>query len=247
MSRSIDEMKAVVGINNELRIDYTIKVPVNSEISISNKYGDIYIDEHNGNMSIEISHGNMRANSLKKVKYLRSNFGNIYISEVQNLQGNLLFSELDLGKADQVMLTSKSTTYEIGEVGELRITTNNDNIDIDEVQYLKLYGNLSKASVYKLTKSADIDLKYGRLKVKKVQNTVCSFYAKSNRSTFDLGFGQTASFKVDGMSSDTDFSSGNSLSHITATEYDVSGYFGNDKSPECVYTFHCQKSKIFFR
>ncbi|MGB0849797.1 MAG: hypothetical protein ACPGTP_01000, partial [Bacteroidia bacterium] len=205
INKGINDIKTAAGINSELKVYYEVRVPKGSHLALSNKYGDIYLDEHNGPINLEISHGNLRANSLKKVKYLKSNFGNIYIDHVHELKGNLLFSELDLSSARKVMISSKSTDFELGEIEDLQLSSNNDKVDLDKVAVLKISGNLSKVNVYRLKKSGSIDLKYGRLKIKKIESSVCSFNAKSTRTTFDLGFDSNMEFEVEGMIDDSQF------------------------------------------
>lgn len=247
LSRSVIDLKSMAGVNNELRIDYTIKIPREAQLTVLNKYGDIYLESHTGTIMMELSHGNLRAKSLKKVKYLRTNFGNVFIDEVDQLKGNLLFSEIDLGSCNTLSFTSKSTDYRIKQVENIRFSTNNDKIEIDKVALLNVEGNLSKIYVDDLTKESCINLNFGKARIKRVGEAVCTLELNANRSTFDLGFNPKCSFRVDGMSNDTPFSSNNSNAHVSAEDSGVIGYYGSDEDAKCVYIFNCQKSKIYFR
>ena len=243
--RSLTEIKNLAGSQNEITIDYTISVPKNLKISASNQFGDIYLNNHSGELNLEISHGNIRANNLNKVAYLKSNFGNIYISDVGDLKGNLLFAEMDIEQAISLSLSGKSTTYEIGNVNMLQINTNGDKLNIDKVSNLKIAGNLSKISIDKLSKSADINLKYGKVKIKRIEKEVCSFTANTTRTNFDIGISPSLIFNLDGIIAETDVTSLNPSIKIKRADGVLEGNAGQGSS--CTFQFNCQKSSIIFR
>lgn len=247
VARSINDIKSVAGVSNELRVDYEIKLPIGSEIAVANKYGDIYLDEHEGPLNIELSHGNLRATVLDEVKYLRTNFGNVYIESINSLRGNTLFSEIEITRADRLAFTSKSTEFEIESAADFRISSSNDDININRAEKVSIDGNLSKVNIYKLENACRIDLNYGKVRINKVAKDVCEFDVISTRSTFDLGFQPKTSFKVTGMVEDTPFSSYNSLCRVTTDGLTLEGYYGTKSSATCSYSFNCQKSKIYIR
>ena len=243
--RSLTDIKNLAGSQNEISINYTINVPKNIKLSLSNQFGDIYLNNHAGEINLEINHGNIRANNLNKVAYLKSNFGNIYIADVGKLNGNLLFSEIDIEEAENLNVTGKSTTYEIGNVANLQITTNGDKLNIDKVAQLRITGNLSKISVDKLSTSAEITLKYGRVKIKRIEKNVCAFRITSTRTNFDIGISPSLSFKMDGLVSETDVSSINPAVKLKTTEGLLDGSVG--QTSDCTFHFNCTKSSVIFR
>lgn len=243
--RSLTDIKNLAGSQNEISINYTISVPKNIKLSLSNQFGDIYLNNHSGEINLDISHGNIRANNLNKVAYLKSNFGNIYIPDVGSLKGNLLFSEIDIEEAENINVIGKSTTFELGNVANLQITTNGDKLNIDKVTQLKITGNLSKINIDKLAKAADITLKYGRVKIKRIEKEVCSFTATGTRTNFDIGVSPSIAFKLEGLTSETDITSLNPSIKIKKQEGVLEGSAG--QSPDCTFHFNCTKSSIIFR
>ena len=247
-SKGLNQIMSAVGVENEITINYEIKVPRGMRMAITNKYGDIYLDNHTGKLDIELSHGNLRANSLKEVNHLRSNFGNIYIIEVEKLKGNLLFSQLEIEKADILDLSSKSTEYEFETVNQLRISSSNDKIDIDEVGDFNLVGSLSKVSIDDLLNSSSISLKYGKVRIKKVHKEVCSFMATTTRCTLEIGLEKGSNNKkISGMIGEGQIQNVNPDLKIISKSLNLDAHIGDVNAANCTYHFTCQKTKIYFK
>jgi hypothetical protein len=246
-TKGINEVMSAAGVQNEISINYEIKVPKHIRLAITNKYGDIYIDKHEGKVDIELSHGNLRANSLNEVGYLRTNFGDVYIDHVNELKGNLIFSQLEIETAKSLDLISKSTEYELDKIGKLKVSSSNDKMDIDEVGDFNIVGSLSKVSIDDLTKSGNISLKYGKVKIKNIDKNVCTFMATTTRSTLELGIDKGGNKKISGMIGDGEIQNLNSLLKVDSKSPNLSATIGNADKANCTYQLSCQKSKIYFK
>ena len=51
---------------HRVEINYYINVPEYLNLKIENKYGDVYMEEYNGDFSVSVSNGSFKANSLGK-------------------------------------------------------------------------------------------------------------------------------------------------------------------------------------
>jgi len=234
--RSINEIKSVAGLN-DINIDYEISLPIGARLSVSNRYGDIYLDKHNGELNIELSHGNLRADELKRINYFKSNFGNIYISNIETMDGNLLFSDLEIEKCGELNVSSKSTSYEIEEIETMTIRSSNDKIDIDEIGSFTINGSLSKVTIDQLKAEMDANLNYGKVRVKKVEAEASTINLFSNRTTFDLTFDSSISFNKSGNCENCTITNGEILDSRSA---------GKD-GKSLALRYNCQKTKLYFR
>jgi hypothetical protein len=247
ISKGITDIKELAGSSNVIKINYTIYLPKGAKVRIANKYGDVLFNDHNGDIEIDISHGNLRANSLPNLTKLYSNFGNVYLVSSGSFRARLHFSELDIETAEHLTLDSKGSSFELGHIDEITITSTNDNINIDEVNHLNFIGNLSKVKIATLGISSSINMKYGKFRIRKIQSTVCKFSVHATRTTVDLGFAPNVHFQANGMQEDLEIISANPNAHIVTDGFTVSGYYGTNPDATCVYTINGQKSKIYFR
>lgn len=246
ISKGLSEIKELTG-GGKIDISYKIYLPKQAKIMASNRYGDIYLDSHEGNVMLEVNHGNIRAHSIPELTMLRSTFGNVYIISAKRFTANLYFSELEIEECSSMTIDSKSTNFEIGTADELRFTSTNDDIVIDEVGKLHMTSNLTKVKVNEISKSCQANLKYGRFRAKKIGADVCELSFQTSRTTIDLGFDVNAQFLVSGIHEDVEFASSNPRSHIKTTEQGISGYYGNSGSSTCNYLFNGERSKIYFK
>lgn len=236
IDRSINEIKSATGLN-DISINYVINVPKGAKLSITNRYGDIYLDDHEGEINLEISHGNLRGGKLRRINYLRSNFGNIYLGSVDKMDGNLLFSDFEVEKAGEINISSKSTSYEIENINKLTINTTNDKINIDRIHTFNIIGNLSKVTIDHLEKSMDAHLDYGRIRVKKVEAETTHLNLLSNRTTFDLTFAASIVFTKSG-----------NCENCELNNYELVTQRAAKKDAKALsFRTNCQKTTFYFR
>ena len=247
LSKGWSEIKEITNAQNSILINYKIYVPSTARLALSNRYGDIFINDHAGDAMIEVNHGNLRANSLPKLSMLHSSFGNIYIVEAGSFNANLYFSEVEIASCKSVTVDSKGSTYEWGEIETLHLTSTNDKISINEVSDLTMNGHLSKVRINTIRKRCIANLKYGRFRVRTINRSVCTLNFQTVRTTVDLGFDAQANFKVSGHHTDVEFISTNPLAHISTNGSGLSGHFGNNAAAPCNYVFSGEKSKIYFK
>lgn len=234
--RSISEIKSAAGVN-ELTIDYQISIPIGARLSLINRYGDIFLDNHDGEINLEISHGSFRARNLKRITQLNSNFGNIYITSAKRIDGSLLFSDFEIEKCDELSVNSKSTSYEIEDIKHMLIRTTNDKINIDKIKSFNIMGSLSKVTIDHLNKSLDANLNYGKIRIKKVEATTTSMTLFSNRTTFDFTFDPNLLFTRSGNCENCEITNDNILTSRTARKEDKA----------LIMRYSCQKTKFYFR
>ena len=112
--RIASELKSVShtlsGSNKHVEINYTVYIPAYLDLVLINKFGDIYMDDLNGQVDIEFSNGALNASKLSGVSNINLNFANGMIKSLGSSTLKLAYSDITLGDAGQLDLTSKSST-----------------------------------------------------------------------------------------------------------------------------------------
>jgi hypothetical protein len=248
-SQGVSDVLSAAGVDNEISVVYEIKLPKGTRMALTNKYGDIYLTTHTGRIDAEISHGNFRALSLSEVSNLHTNFGDVYIESVKELKGHFLFSTVEIEQGGTLDIISKSSEFEMEKVDAFRINTSNDKIDLDEVGDLNAMGSLSKFNIDKLTTSSSVSLKYGKIRIKDLRSSVCSFSLTTARTTVDLRFQLGANKKLNGILQDCEVEvlKPNSTVQINSDSPNFNVVIGNESLAKCTYQFSCQKGKIYIQ
>ena len=81
---------------NKLEINYEIHVPTSVTLSITNKFGDIYIGERSTKTEINLSHGNLRSNNFNASSKISVSYGDARIKYMKSGDLNLKSTDADI-------------------------------------------------------------------------------------------------------------------------------------------------------
>ena len=78
-----DYSKALFG-NQKLIVNYEVWLPENIDLSVSNKYGDVYLASLTGNVEVTLAHGDLKANRIDGRLDMEQSFGKGSFDYVEN-------------------------------------------------------------------------------------------------------------------------------------------------------------------
>lgn len=156
--------------NNKAQIDYNIYMPNDIDIKLENKFGNIYCPNHLGKFDADLSNGDLRANRLTGETNLDLSFSNAGINYIENGQITGSYIDMDINSAKELDLDSKSSTYNIGEIGVMNLQSRRDKFFIDELASISGETSFSYLTVKRFSKSMRLNTDYGELKIKDVEN-----------------------------------------------------------------------------
>ena len=193
----------------EIIVNYRVFIPSYLSLSIENDFGDIFIDEYAGEISIDLSHGDLRANLLSDVKSIKSRYGEVKIEEAHGGRFDFGFVKgAELGTLSDVFIKSTSSEIDIEEMDVLRIESRLDEIYIESLGELEGKTTMSKIHVKYLSDSADLESKYGNIKVEDLLPTASKVKMNGNNTDYNINFSEesTGSFEIQ-MSKNKSFNS----------------------------------------
>jgi hypothetical protein len=164
---------ALIPGKNSIEINYTIYCPESINLSIINKFGDIYIDDIRGEIKISLSNGDMKINSINGTAQISLDFGSGIINHVSDAQISVSYSDINIKAAEKVQLVSKSSTINISDIDILNIDSKRDKFYIDKIQSITGVSNFSSIWVENLYCRIDCSLKFGNLNVDKIYPDFC--------------------------------------------------------------------------
>lgn len=155
---------------SNVQIDYTILLPSNAELDITNKFGDVIIGDWSGKLKANVEHGDVwinkdinNADVVLKYGKLRTktvNYGNIRIKN----------GSLDVEESRNLRINSSGTDIEIDRVSSLEIYSSKDEITIEEVG--AVHGDLrfTNMQLNNVDEQINLTMKIADFRVSKVQN-----------------------------------------------------------------------------
>ena len=187
----------VINASNNLQIDYTVYMPVSYDIKIENKFGNVYMDSHNGDADLIVSNGDLQARNFNGKLKLKLDFGSANLQDADNAQLNINYSELSLRKANTINLNSRSSTIDVAEAAAIDIISTRDKLLVKSCSSLNGESSFSRITINELETSSTMATKYGELKLNSISRNSRTIQLKSEYTNLFLGLNPTDSYSMD--------------------------------------------------
>jgi len=187
----------ISGTNKKVEINYMVYVPAHMDVVLSNKFGDIYMDDLDGQVDIELSNGVLKANRLEGTSSISLSFANGMIKSLGSCTMKLSYSDLTLNEVGQLDLVSKSSKLNVDSVNVVKINSRRDKLYFQQVEYLYGNSNFTQVWVYDFLRESDVYMKYGKLTIEHVVPEFSKIFVESDYTDITLMFDDQASFAFD--------------------------------------------------
>jgi hypothetical protein len=183
-------------------IDYTINIPADRDLTVTNKFGNVVLNDLNAKGSFNISYGNMNAGNLEtpggnKIK-LDISYGKADIESVNHLLAEVKYSKLFIGEAKTIQAESKYSGLNIEEIGELVLESKYDGVNIEEIARLKANSKYTNYSIKELKQSLILDTQYGSVRINEVSENFENIEVTNSYGGIELGL-NNADYFIDAV------------------------------------------------
>jgi hypothetical protein len=230
------------GDSRRFRINYNIKMPVTTALSLSNKYGDTELDELHGLVNLNIKYGDLAAGKLtrgniKPLSRINIAYGKGTISEAGWIDLTVRYvGSMGITKSQALLLDSKYSKLNIGETSSIVGESKYDNIRIEKVNNLVLENGYTETNIGTLTKKLSYNGSYGSFTIDRVSEGFESINVETHYMGVKLGIDESANYKLDakvtygGLKFNEDnFKNQRRIIENNSTE--VAGILGKEESP----------------
>ena len=174
---------------NKLRIEYTVRLPEGMDLTITNKFGDVYLDDYRGKMKVNLSHGNLRAKKILNHLDLDLSFGSLNMERLES--GSLLLKavEADIEDVGTCELNSSSSEITIGTSQFVQMESKSDRrLTFRSAKVIAGSSRFSKINVETLGEDMRLDLSYGEMKIGALAPGFSRIEIEGRNTDMDLDF-----------------------------------------------------------
>ncbi len=183
--------------NEKFSIDYTVNMPKTSPLNITNKYGNVYIDELNAPLDLVVKYGNINLSDISKSADIDLRYGNGEIEKMANVNLDISYSNIGIETCKEIECESKYSNIKFGRVMNMDIANKYGNVDIEEVSTIVGESNYGNLKINELSKSLKMSMAYGGgLKVRNVSKNFTKIEISSKYTSSELSFESGVSAKV---------------------------------------------------
>lgn len=222
-------------------IDYTVNMPRDLKLNLSNKYGDTFVNELTGEALIEIKYGNLKANKIirgdiKPLSKVVLAYGKGYIEEVDWLKLDVKYCHrFELNQAKALVVMSGYSKVYVGKASSIVVDSKYDNFTIGEVNNFVTESSYTGYKLEKVNNKLILNNKYGNCEVIAISKTFEQIEIDSKYGNVTLGIDPEASYQIDGDAGygKISFPSTGKVSKISSSNsFTVNGVIGTDPNPK---------------
>ena len=214
---------------NEMTIDYVVNMPAHNPLDIENKFGNLFLDDFEGKLKLDLSFGNFTAKKISGAdKKIKVSFGSVNISSIESGRLDVAYSGLTIDNAGTIVVKNMYGKSNIGTVQSLDITQRYGDLTINSVHRIEGGVDYANATFGSLSKSAELIFKYcGAVKFGNIGAAVDLVKINSSFSSLSLSFDPGADISVDMTMSFSGFK--NSLSRPASVWESMTTQNGNTR------------------
>ena len=191
--------------NAKVKIRITVKAPAYLNLTLESAYGDVFIQELDGLVLLDLKYGNLKAGKLsrgneKPFNQIDLAYSDGSIEEAGWINTELAYSDLEVGTSSMIFASSKYSNLAGEKTGGIVTEGAYDKYNFDEVDNMVAELKYSGIKFGKLNKKLDVEGKYTNVKLMQVDRDFKEINASLSYGNIYMDVEDGASFKFEGES-----------------------------------------------
>lgn len=206
--------------NSDFKIVYTINIPIDRNLTVENKYGDVRLGDLNASGNFEIKYGNIQGFNMntpdgEEIK-LELKYGSATFQNINTLNADVGYSNIAIGNINKARLDTKYSIVKLGVINNLWIESKYDNYKVKGIGDLYAESKYTQWDIINLASSLNIENEHGEIDIQSVSNDFNSIAIESDYANIKIGLSKDASYKLTGECyyCDIDHHAGNVIKDI---------------------------------
>lgn len=181
-------------------INYNINIPADRNLDITNKYGDVMLDELNANGRFVIAYGNISTGNLmtpeNETIILELSYSKADFQDVNHLDADIKYSKLYMGENKSLVLESRYSTINVDKIGKLKLDSKYDGVSVNVVGSMYAESKYTSYNIDNLLSEFVLENGYGSVRVGKVDPDFKKIDIVSSYGGIKVGLGD-ANYRLD--------------------------------------------------
>lgn len=153
---------------SNIQINYTINLPNKAELSVTNTFGDVILEDWTGKLRALVEHGDVWLNQDLNKADITMRYGKLRAKDIGYGNLDLRNGSLDMVNGTSLRITSSGTDMSMGAITSLELYSNKDEIAMEELG--TIYGTLkfTTLELERLQTSVDLNMKIADFRVSRI-------------------------------------------------------------------------------
>ncbi|MCF8371263.1 MAG: hypothetical protein K9H64_06560 [Bacteroidales bacterium] len=219
---------------NDVEINYMVMVPGYVELNIDNKYGDVYLNDTEAKLRLNLSNGNLKAHDLNAEAEISVSFGDAMINSVGEARLTLSYADVEIRDADRLDIDCKSSKVRIEGVNVLRVKSKRDKFTIKKINSIQGDAFFTDFWIDELFENANMDMKYGNFNLDFISQDFSFLKINSEWTDMQFFFETGSGYSFNMQHFDTKINYPENLATLTTEcldadkkQFELKGHIGN--------------------
>lgn len=151
-----------------VEIKYTINMPANVEIDLTNKFGDVILENWAGKLKVNLQHGDLWINEPLSNANIDMKFGKLRAKSITYASINLKNGSINMEASKNLLLKTSGSSIDISNVEDLELFSSKDEILIEQIDALRGELMFSNAEISKINRSMNLVMRVSDFRVSKI-------------------------------------------------------------------------------
>jgi hypothetical protein len=193
---NMDEMKN--SGKGHFSIDYMINMPVTANLDVTNKFGDIFINEVQGKARINLGYGNLEAKKLgNSDNLLDIKFSKATVNWIKGAVLTLKYSEMNLDYAGSLRLDSKFSDLDAEKIIALNVVFEGGKLNMENSSAVESKSKFSDIDIQRIEQSLNLDIQYGNCDVHEMPADFTSVTIRNKYGDVSIGLSDQAKYSLE--------------------------------------------------
>jgi hypothetical protein len=187
----------LIPYESRIQVNYFIKAPEYIDMRITNKYGDVYMENNTGNLTLHLSTGAFKANMLNEANGFDLVFCDATVNRLVKGRMNTSFSEVEIDESTDLSISSVSSKFKLEKTGTINTESRRDEFFIGSINSLKGSSYFSDIRIEEVLKEINMVTKYGDLDAEFIGRGIEIVTLNSDFTDISLSFDESVSYNLD--------------------------------------------------
>lgn len=179
-------------------IDYLVNMPVTMNLDITNKFGDIFINEVQGKCRINLGYGSLEAKKLANSDNLLDiKFSKARINWIKGAVFSLKYSELNVDYAGSLRLDSKYSNLDAEKIIALNMVFEGGKLNMESSSAVDSKSKFSDLEFERIEQSLNLDIQYGSCDVHEMPVDFTSVVIRNKYGNVSIGLNEQSKYTLE--------------------------------------------------
>ena len=179
-------------------IDYIVNMPVSINLDLTNKFGDIFVNETQGRTRISLGYGNLEAKKLDNSdNVLDIKFGKARVNWIKGAVVSLKYSDMHLDYAGSLRLDSKYSNLDAEKIVALNVVFEGGRLNMENSSAVDSKSKFSDIDIQRIDQSLNLDIQYGSCRVHEMPADFTSINVRNKYGNVTIALAEQAKYNLD--------------------------------------------------